>query len=813
MSTLWKDLRYAFRTFAKNPGFAAAAVLTLALGIGANAAIFSLVNAIILRPLPYPQPQQLVGLGQWRNQQGQGYIQTGVSAPNVRDIGKSGVFQQVAYYRWADFNITGGDRPQSVDAIKGSSDLLPLFGVPPLMGRFFLPEESQDGHDGVAVIGYRLWQMRYAGDPAILSKSIELNQRRYSIIGVMPASFRFTWDQQMDVFVPQVLTPDERSELGRGTSRDLQTQARLKQGVSIEQAQAAMNTLASALAVQYPAADKGWGIKVEPLHAAYYRHMETPLMIMLGAVMLVLLIACVNVANLLLARATGRKREIAIRIAIGASRTRLLSQLLTESLLLATCGGACGLLLAFLGDRLLTVYMASYHIRFPNASTISIDWRVLLFSIAITLATGVIFGLAPSWTAAKAALGDTLKESGVSTTTEGGRKRLRNALVVSEIALALVLLTGAGLLVRTFVELANIDLGIDPNHVVTMYVNLPEYKYKSPVQFATFYRDLMRNLQAIHGVRAAGVSSGDSDVFFQPEGTPPAQPGKEPTASFNFITPGYLKAMGTPVLEGRGFSEHDTQASTPVALISETVAHRFWPNTNPVGQHVTLLQRVYSGEASGSTQPLEVVGVVKDVRNEDMWRPQPAIYIPFEQKPASSAFLAVRTEGPPMNMIGSIRAAVWSLDKDQPINSVRTMDEEISNTYGAIRFPMALLWIFSLLALVLSAIGIFGVMSYTVSRRTKELAIRMALGASQNEMLGAVLREGLVLSLIGVVFGLIGALALSRVMSGYVFGITATDPLTFAATSLLLIGVALLATYIPARRAARVDPTVALRYE
>jgi putative ABC transport system permease protein len=435
---------------ARNPGFAAVAVLTLALGIGANAAIFSLVDAVILRPLPYPDPEQLVGMGQWRDQKGEGYIQTGVSAPNIADIAKTGVFQYVAYFRWSGFNITEGNRPESVDGIQASAELLPMFGVPPLLGRFPTAEEMEPGHNQVAVIGHRLWQMRYGSDPSILGKTIGLDQKRYTIVGVMPAWFRFTWDQEMDVFVPLVLTPEERSETGRGTSRDLQTQARLKAGWSLPQAQAAMNALADSLAREYPAADKGWGIKVEPLHAAYYRHMQTPLSIMVGAVLFVLLIACVNVANLLLARATGRKREVAIRVAMGATRRRLIAQLLTESLLLAVGGGALGLLLAHAGDRLLTLAMARYQLSLPNASVIDIDWRVLAFTLAVTMATGAIFGLAPAWAAAKTGLSESLKESGLSATAEPGRRRLRNALVVCEIALALVLLAGAGLLVRTF---------------------------------------------------------------------------------------------------------------------------------------------------------------------------------------------------------------------------------------------------------------------------------------------------------------------------------------------------------------------------
>ena len=813
MRTLLQDLRHGLRVLAKNPGFAAVAVLTLALGIGANAAIFSLVDAVILRPLPYPEPEQLVGLGQWRNQKGEGYIQTGVSAPNVADIAKAGVFQYVAYFRWSGFNITEGNRPETVRGIKASADLLPMFGVQPLVGRFLTPDEMEAGHDQVAVIGHRLWLMRYGSDPSILGKTIDLDQKRYTIVGVMPASFRFTWDQEMDVFVPLVLTAEERSETGRGTSRDLQAQARLKAGVSLPQAQAAMNALAESLAKAYPAANKGWGIKVEPLHAAYHRQMRTPLLIMLGAVLFVLLIACANVANLLLARATGRKREIAIRVAIGATRGRLIAQLLTESLLLAVCGGSLGLLLAYGGDRLLTVTMTRYDLSLPNAKTIDIDWRVVVFSLAITVATGVLFGLAPSWATAKTGLSESLKEGGLSTTAESGRRRLRNLLVVCEMALALILLTGAGLLVRTFVGLVNVDLGMDPRNVVTMGLNLPDYKYASISQQSAFYRDLLKKIENIPGVTAAGADAGGANVFFQPQGQPPVTPGQEPTASYKIVTPGFLKAMGTPLVAGREFAERDNEGAPPVAMISETVARRYWPHSSPLGSHLTVLARVYSGKNSDTSEPVEIVGVVKDVRNYDLWRPEPAIYVPFAQKPSRSVFLALRSAVPPMNVVPAVRDAVLSLDKEQPVNHIRTMNEIVSETYGALRFPMTLLWIFSALALVLSAIGIFGVMSYTVSRRTQEMAIRMALGASRRQVVRLVLREGLAVTLGGVALGLVGALVLSRIMAGYVYGITSTDPLTFAAASLLLTVVALLASYLPARRAAKIDPLAALRYE
>ena len=815
MNDLIGDLRYGLRTFRKNPGFTLVAILTLALGIGANAAIFSLVDAIILRPLPYPSPEQLVGLGQWRNQRGEGYVQTGVSAPNIADIAKEKrIFQQVCYYRWGGFNLTEGNRPESIDGIKASLDLLPMFGIQPLMGRFFTADEMQPGHDQVAIIGHRLWQVRYGADPAILGKTIDLDERRYTIIGVMPANFRFTWDQEMDVFVPLALTPDELSEAGRASTRDLQTQARLQPGVSVKEAQAATNTLAANLAAQYPDADKGWGIKVEPLHDAYHRQMATPLLIMSGAVLFVLLIACANVANLLLARATGRRREIAIRVAIGANRRRLITQLLTESVLLAAIGGALGLLLAYAGDRLLTLEITRYRqFSVPNASVIDIDWRVALYGLAVTLATGIVFGLAPALTASKTDLNESLKEGGITSSAESGRRRLRNSLVVSEIALALVLLFGAGLLVRTFLQLMHVDLGIDPTNVVTMGIDLPHYKYATPTQQTLFFRQLLQRVANTPAVKSAGIEQPGSHVFFQPEGQPPAAPGQEPTAGFNVASPGDFSAMGINLVAGREFSESDAEGTTPVAIISQTVAHRYWPHSNPLGSHLTVLARVYSGQSAGTAQSLEIVGVVKDRRGYDLWEPRADVYVPFAQHPVSWAYLDVRTAVPPMTVVPSIRDAVLALDKEQPLNDIRLLSDMVAQTYGTLRFPMMLVWIFAGLALVLSTVGIFGVMSYTVSRRTQELAIRMALGADRSVVLRLVLGEAFGVTLTGVVIGLVAALGLSRIMADYVYGIKSTDPLTFAAAALLLMLAALAACYVPARRATRVDPMAALRYQ
>ena len=747
---MFQDLRYGLRFWAKSPGFAAMAVLIVALGIGANTAIFSLVAAVLLRPLPYPNPEQLVGLGQWRNQKGEGYIQTGVSAPNIADIARSGVFPYLAYYRWSRFNITEGDRPESIEGIKASAELLPMFGIQPLIGRVLTNSEMEPGRDQGAVIGYRLWQVRYGADPAGLGRPIELDQKRYTIVGVMPASFRFTWDQEMDVFVPLVLTAGERSEIGRGTSRDLQTQARLKTGMSITRAQSAMDVLAGNLARQYPDANKGWAIKVEPLHAAYHRHMQKPLFIMLGAVMFVLLIACLNVSNLLLSRATAQRREIAIRVAIGAGSPRLIKELLTESLLLAGCAGVAGIALAYACDRLLTLAMARYHLSLPNAKVIDIDWRVLLFTCLLTLATGLIFGLAPSWITATSAVNDALKEGAMSTTSEPGKRRLRNVLVICETVLALVLLIGAGLLVRTFVKLVGVDLGIDPSNALTMGIRLPPYKYSSPVQQAEFYRAALERMETIPGVKSAGADGGGANVFFQPRGYPALPPGQEPTAALRITTPDFLKAMGTRLISGRSFRDGDNQSAAPVAIVSESVAQRYWPNANPIGSHVTILARVYSGEHSTAAQSLQIVGVAQDVRNDDLWRPEPAIYVPFSQNPVPSVFLVVRTAVPPMSVVPNLRRAVQAVDPQQPVNGIESLEDMVAENYGAIRFPMTLLWIFSGLALVLSAVGIFGVMSYTVTLRTRELAVRMALGASREDVLHLVMREGLWVTLMGV---------------------------------------------------------------
>ena len=488
MTTLTQNLRFGLRMLAKSPGFTAIMVLTLALGIGATTSMFSVVNAIILRPLPYPAPEQLVGLGQSRIQKGMGYVQTGVSAPNIVDIAaRNHVFQEVSYFIWHEFNLTKTQPPQRLDGARISATLLPMFGVPPVMGRFFTPDEAEPGREHVAILTYELWKNRFAASPDILGKTLSLDDESYTVVGVLPANFRFVWDSSMDVFVPLAFTPKELAEPARAT-RELQTMARMKRGVTRGMAQAEMDELALRLAKEHPDANQGWGIKVEPLHDAYHRRMDTALWAMLGAVCLVLLIACANVANLLLARASARAKEIAVRLAVGASRARLAGQLLTECLLLAGLGGGLGVLLAYWGTKLLAWGCSRYFEYIPGIREISLDWRVLVFSAAISLATGVIVGLAPAFKAAQGNVQDTLRESAQNLSGASGHRRLLNALVVAEMALAMVLLAGSGLLLRSFVKLVNVDLGFNPSHDLTFWLALPEYKYAQPAQQILFFR-------------------------------------------------------------------------------------------------------------------------------------------------------------------------------------------------------------------------------------------------------------------------------------------------------------------------------------
>jgi putative ABC transport system permease protein len=813
LQTSWQDLRFAARMLAKSPSFTAIALLTLALGIGVNTSIFSLVNAILIRPLPYPDSAQLVGLGQSRMQQGAGYIQTGVSYPNVVEIARQNtVFEQVAYYRFHSYNLIADNAPERVLSFQISASFLPMFGINPLLGRAFSPDEMQPGKDGVVIISYGLWQRRFAGTPDILGKLITLDERRYTIVGVMPRGFQFTWDAPVDVLVPLALSPAETGESAR-TSRDLETLARMKPGVTHDQAQSEMQAVAARLAQAYPAANNGWNITVEPLHAAYYRHLVQPLFVLLGAVSFVLLIVCANIANLLLSRITARRREISIRLALGASRQRLIRQLLTENLLLAAIGGFAGLLLAYWGTFVLRTQVVRI-LGVPGLKQMHLDWRVLLYTLALAFLTSFVFGLLPALHASKTNLNDSLKESSLSLSSDSGHRRLRSALVIVETALAIVLMAGAGLLIRTFAHIVGVDLGFNPANAVSLWIDLPDYKYATAVQQSAFFRDALQRIRAVPGVESAASLAWKGEVFFTPGAQQRPTPGQEPTAGELSISPDYFQAMGGKFLAGRDFSGADAPGAPPVAIINRTMAQRYWPNASPLGDHIVPLAKIYTTQDQAASQPLEIVGVVGDIKiSSDIWKDDPEFYVPFAQAASASASLVIRAKSDPTAVIPAVRSAILEIDSGQPIHHVQTFADMIAENLDFLRFPMALVWIFAALALLLAAIGIFGVMSYSVSRRAQEMAIRIALGAGRGDVLKLILREGLGVTLLGVLIGVGVSLALGRLIATYLYGVSAYDPLTFVAVALLLFAVALLACFLPARRASRTDPLVALRYE
>jgi putative ABC transport system permease protein len=768
----------------------------------------------MLRPLPYPHPGQLVGLGQWRRPTGGEYVQTGVSAPNIADIAaETEIFQQVAYFRFAGFELKEGNQSNNRAGIKGSLDLLPMFGVPPFLGRYFMPEEMQAGHDQVAIIGHSLWKARFASDPEILGRTISLDDRPYTIIGVMPASFRFTWDQEEDVFVPLVLTPEEMSEAGRSTTRDLQTQARMQPGVGVEQAQSAMDTLAGNLARDHPQANQAWGIKVEPLHAAYYRGLKEPLLMIQGAVLLVLLIACSNVMSLLLANASARKREVTIRSAIGASRRRIVVQLLTESGLLAVLAGALGLALSYLGDRLLTFEMLRYNLDRPNAHVIGIDWRVLAFATAAIMATGIICGLTPALHSSRIDLSDALKSGGAAVTDERGRRRLHNVLVAGEIGMALALLTSGSLLVRGFVRILHADLRVDPSRTVRTAVF--SRKDSSTSQRLLFYQQILERLNSAPEVTAAAADDFEGSVFVRAEGQPPAPNGQEPTADCIVVTPEYFKGINSRLLAGRSFTDDDGESTPAVAIVNQTLARQYWPHTSPIAAHITLVDNVYSGRSSGFSQPLEIIGVFRDVGLEALGTRKPILFVPLRQYPHTppGLDLRVQTSLRASSAVGAIRDAIFAVDRQQRPD-IRVLSDEVARVYDGLRSMLLLLWIAALMALLMSTAGIFGVVSYTVSSRTREIAIRLALGARYRDVLVQILRAALAMLLGGMLFGLIASVGVTHLISSIeFFGVSGTDIYAFAMAAVLLTATALLACYTPARRAAKVKPMVALRYD
>jgi putative ABC transport system permease protein len=809
MQTLLQDLRYGARMLLKKPGFTFVAIITLALGIGANTAIFSVVNAVLLRPLPYPEPEKIIQL--WETSRTRDLKQGSVSPHCFNDWRtQNESFEQMAAYRYANFTLTGGDQPESITAIATSSSLFSILGVKPAIGRDFLAEEDAPGKNRVVILSQGAWTRLFGADKDILDKSIQLNGESYTVIGVMPKDFQYP--DSADMWTPLAI---DLSKVGRGT-HFLSVIGRLKASVPVAAAQSEMDSIASHLEQQYPDTNSGAGIELIPLHEQMVKRVKDALMVLLVAVGLVLLIACANVANLLLVRATSRQKEIAIRTALGASRWRLVRQFLTEGVLLSVLGGSLGLLIAWWG-------VDAIHAFLPGDITrnkfIGVDRWVLAFTLGISIITGIFSALAPAWYGTKPNLNQTLKESGKQVTAGFLRKGLRGFLVVFEVAVAVVLLIGAGLLVKSFVRLQQVDPGFKPDNVLTMTISLPAKKYAEGKQKNDFFQQALERINTINGVKVAGAvtdlpfSGSRSRSSFEIEGRPSTDPNDDYTADNRVISPGYFQAMGMTLLEGRDFTERDNKEAQGAIIINQSMARIFFPNENPLGKRINVGT---PEETSFYGKPVwrEIVGIVADIKHQDLQATSKAeMYVPFLQHPAGRLMLVVRQTAGATNPTAAIREAIQSIDKDLPVYGVSTMERRLSQSILPQRLNMWLILIFAATALVLAAIGLYGVLSYSVAESTREIGIRMAIGARPADILKLIISQGMTVLAIGLVIGLGLAFALTRLMESLLFGVTATDALTFVSVSLLLATVALLACLIPARRAARVDPMVALRYE
>jgi putative ABC transport system permease protein len=829
---MFQDLRYGFRMLRQRPGFTLVAVTALALGIGANTAIFSVVNAALLRPLPFADPDRLMVVWQ-SNQQGE-YSQLALAYPNYDELRKQcQVCEDVGAwnsYSSTRFALTGGAQPEQAQYAVVSASLFSVLGVKPALGRAFLPEEDQLGAARVAVISHGLWQRRWAGDPKLIGQTAMLNGQGYTVIGIMPPGFVFPrFPRDAEVWVPLSGDPIPGRRFSPGT-RYLNVMARLKAGATLAQAEAEMETIARRIERQDPQFNRGLGLRPTPLHRQLTGHLRLALFVLLGAVGFVLLIACANVANLLLARAASRRQEIAVRLALGATRLRLARQLLTEGMLLALLGGAAGLLLAAWGVELLSIIpynAASYYVPYniPH-DQITLDWRVLVFTFALSMLASVIFGLAPAFQSYKLDVNDALKDVGAPSVAGSRRRHTRSLLVVAEVALSLTLLVGAGLMIKSFVRLQGVDPGFEPEHVLTAEIGLPRAKYPDGQKVAAFHDQLLARLAALPGVVAAGLGSSlplggtNADTSFFIDGQPPLEPRDRPHTHPRTITPDYFRAMGMRMVEGRAFTEQEHEQAPRVAIVSETMARRFWPAQTALGKRVALDYEAMKFFPDRPPQfdlaagMREIVGVVRDVRHEGLeTEPQPEMYVPDRQRPEREMNLVIRAAIDPASLAPAVRGAVSAIDPDQPVANIKPMSRLLADSVAKPRFNYVLLTVFAAVALILTITGVYGVMSYAVARRTREMGIRLALGARGADVLKLVIRQGMKPVIAGVALGLAGAYALTRVMATLLFGVSPTDPTVFIGVAALLATVALLACYLPARRAMKIDPVVALRRE
>lgn len=815
MKGLFRDVRYASRFLLRQKGFTAVVIITFALGIGATSTVFTILNALLIRPLPYRDPDRIAIV--WESWAQKGLNQIPVLNPDFlywRE--NAAAFEVLAAFQNKDFNLTGRDDPERVSGARVSDGFFRTLGVGPSLGRSFQPEDDRTGNDRVVIISHRLWQRRFGSDPEILDTQITLNDESFTIIGVMPRDFRFSvqWSMaglifpNVELWVPLALSS---AEMASRSGHDLTVVGRLKDGITIEQAQADMDRVVGGLQKEQPEFNSGIGASVIPLHSQLVGDVRPSLLVLSGAVALVLLIACANVANLLLSRAATRQKEVAIRAALGATHGRLVGHLLTETVLLALTGGGFGLVLAVWATG---VFVAISPTELGRANAISVDMSVVGFTFCVSVLTGTVFGLAPSWQASSTNLSAMLKPGFGGGSSRPVRRKLRSILVVTQTAVLVVLLISTGLVVRSFIRLQSVDPGFDPDNISTAGLSLPASRYPQASQQARFFTNVLTEIESLPGTQAAALASNlpfeeSWEILFTVEGQEPASVRETPVASSHAISPNYLNLMGIALVKGRSFTQQDTETSDKVVIVDENLAQRYWPGDNPINK------RIRRGAWQSSTPWLTVVGVVKSVRQYGLDKdPKPEIYLPYQQNPRATMSVLLKSDiSLPEHFATAIRQAVQTVDKNQPIYSVRTMRQIISDSTAPKRFSLVTFGVFALIALILASVGMYGVVSYYAAQRTQEMGLRMALGARPADILKLVVGHGLRLALAGIAVGVIASIAATRVLSSLLYGVRATDPAVFLGVTALLIGVALLASYVPARRASRTDPLLVIRYE
>jgi putative ABC transport system permease protein len=809
LEAFWQDLRYGLRILAKAPGFTTIAVLTLALGIGANSAIFSVVNTSLLRPLPFADSSQLVDL--WGNTSMFDFPDLGLSLPDIQDLrAQNTAFSAIALYQYSGMTLTGGREPRALDGAKISADFFPVLGMKPLYGRTFNSAEMQPGQDREVILSFSLWQRQFGSDLHAVGKAVMLDGESYRIVGVMSPQQHLDFVSDGQFWTPLAPTIEERSDRSEHRFSAI---ARLKQGYTVLRAQAQLDAIAARLAKAYPDADKTWTFRAVSVVSDLLGDARLPLLMLVIAVGFVLLIACANVAHLCLSRGLARRRELAIRSTLGATRGRLLRQLLVESLAIALIGGFCGLLLAVWGVESLRALLPP---ETPRVKDLSVDQTVLWFTLGVSVLAGILFGLAPAVLASGREISTAMKQA--DTGDQGAAKLqlslLRRSLIVGEIALAFLLVIGAALALRSFAHLREVNVGFRPDHLLTMTINFSAGKFTKPEESVAYVREIVRRARTVSGVQSASASlyaplsgvKGESTVHT--DATPQTSPSVSTEA--NSITPRYFETFGIPLIRGRDFTEADTNSAPDVYVVNEAFAQKFFGHTNPVGRRMWT-----NTDARLHPKWGQIVGEVGDIRDQATKEaPEPEFFAPYYQaKQFAGVSVALRTKADPLAVVSTIQDRVWSINKAQPIEDVRTMDQLVANSNAAPRFQTVLLTIFGALGLLLAIVGIYGVISYSVTRRTHEIGIRMALGAEPGEVFRLVLTQALKIAFTGVAIGVTASLALTRLMTTLLFGISATDPLTFAGVAILLLLVSLAASYIPARKAMRVDPMVALRCE